>query len=148
MSLRRSLVICFSSAHFTKIRALMERSQWARDPEWVIVNAIDLSARLGHDFTVGLLVCSALEPAEVDLIAVLARTCVWSWRHDQPCWDFSRAARLRTAIPRADRRTWKERGDGPKLQQARLRERERLRALWARLEQRLEANTAHLADRG
>lgn len=148
MSLRRSLVICFSSAHFTKIRALMERSQWARDPEWVIVNAIDLSARLGRDFTVGLLVCSALDPSEVDLIAVLTRTCVWSWRHDQPCWDYARAARLRTAIPRTDRRTWKERGDGPKLQQVRLRERERLRALWVMLEKRLEANTTHLAERG
>jgi hypothetical protein len=148
MSLRRSLVICFSSAHFTKIRALLERSQWARDPEWVIVNAIDLSARLGHDFTVGLLVCSALEPSEVDLIAVLARTCVWTWRDDVPRWDLARAARLRTAIPRTDRRTWKDRGDGPRLQQLRLRERERLRALWARLEQRLEATTACLAERG
>lgn len=148
MSLRRSLVICFSSAHFTKIRALLERSQWARDPEWVMVNAIDLSTRLGHDFTVGLLVCSALEPSEVDLIAVLARTCVWTWRDNVPRWDLSRAARLRTAIPRTDRRTWKERGDGPRLQQVRLRERERLRALWARLEQRLEATTACLAERG
>lgn len=148
MSIRRSLVVCFSSAHFTRIRALFEQSQWARDPEWVIVNAIDLSARLGHDFTVGLLVCSALEPSEVDLIAVLARTCVWSWRDDVPRWDLARAARLRTAIPRTDRRTWKERGDGPKLQQVRLRERERLRALWARLEQRLEATTACLAERG
>lgn len=148
MSIRRSLVVCFSSAHFTRIRALFEQSHWSRDPEWVIVNAIDLSRSLGRDFTIGLLVCSMLEPWEVDLLAVLVRTCVWSWRDDVPRWDLARAARLRTAIPRTDRRTWKERGDGPKLQQVRLRERERLRALWARLEQRLEATTACLAGRG
>ena len=145
MSLRRSLVICFSSAHFTKIRSLMERSQWARDPEWVLVNAIDLSRRLGRDFTVGLLVCSILEPHEVDLLAVLVRTHDWSWRHNQPHWNFSRAARLRTAIPRTERRTWKERGDGPKLRAVRLKERERLRSLWNTLEQKLASDTQHLA---
>ena len=145
MSLRRSLVICFSSAHFTKIRSLMERSQWARDPEWVLVNAIDLSRKLGRDFTVGLLVCSILEPHEVDLLAVLVRTHQWGFRDDVPHWNFSRAARLRTAIPRNERRTWKERGDGPKLKALRLKERERLRALWMMLEPRLEAKTQHLA---
>ena len=145
MSLRRSLVICFSSAHFTKIRSLMERSQWARDPEWVLVNAIDLSRRLGRDFTVGLLVCSILEPHEVDLLAVLVRTCVWTWCDNVPRWDFARAARLRTAIPRRERRSWKERGDGPKLRAVRLKERERLRSLWQSIEPRLEQTTRTLA---
>jgi len=148
MSIRKSLVVCFSSAHFTRIRALFEQSHWSRDPEWVIVHAIDLSRSLGRDFTIGLLVCSMLDPWEVDLLAVLVRTADWSWRHDQPCWNYSRAARLRTAIPRTERRNWKQRGDGPKLKERRSKEREHLRLFWEALAPRLEADTQTLAAVG
>lgn len=148
MNIRKSLVVCFSSSNFTRIRALFERSQWARDPEWVIANAIDLSRSLCYDFMVGLLVCSLLEAWEVDLLAVLARTADWSWRHDAPCWNYTRAARLRTAIPRSKRRSWKQHGDGEKLRAIRAKEKDYLRSFWARIATRLETGTQALAAVG
>jgi hypothetical protein len=141
INVKRCLVWCFSAERFTKVLSLMRRSQYAKDPEYVLMRALDLQRHLGTEFTVGLYICSHLTDAELDLLTLLVRCHDWSWRQKTPQWRYQRAAQQRTAIGRRFRRTWKDSAELDAIKKLRKLEAERLKKWWHDLQPRLEGYT-------
>lgn len=135
-NVKRILVACLNDPDFTRLHALVKRTQYARDPEQFLIWALDASAHIGEVWAVGLFLLSHFSDTEADLLALLVRTC--SFPRGTPTWRYEKAASAALRWKASEVRTWKHRGLSAVVA-ARKAQRERsLKEAWATLERRIK----------
>lgn len=134
-NLNRILVFCLNDPTFTGLHCLIQRCQYARDPERFLISALDASSGVNEIWGIGLYLLSHLDEDEVDLVAILVRTA--NCPRGVPTWRYDRAALASLRWRSSEVRSWKEQGMGPRLLQKRAQQEFHLRARWERIRWRL-----------
>lgn len=135
-NVKRLLVACLNDVEFTRLHALIKRTQYAKDPEQFLIWALDASSNISEIWGVGLFLLSHLSDREADLVAILVRTC--NFPRGIPAWRFNRAALASLRWKAHDAKSWKQRGMGPMMTHRRLQRERLIRDQWAILEGRLK----------
>ena len=135
-NIKRLLAACLNDADFTRIHALIKRTQYAKDPEHFLIWALDASSNISEVWGVGLFLLSHLDDHDTDLVAILVRTC--NYPRGIPSWRFSKAALASLRWKASDAKTWKHRGMGPVMLRKRFEKEQVIREHWTRLEGRLK----------
>lgn len=135
-SVKRVLVACLNDPDFTRLHALVKRTQYASDPERFLIWALDASAHIGEVWAVGLYILSHFTDTDADLLALLVRTA--SFPRGTPSWRFERAASVILRWKAHEARSWKQRGMGPMMALRRAQKEKIIREQWADLERRIK----------